>query len=101
MSVFRPRSYHDGPCGTNQVLVLPSPRAQKEFSRGMRRTIVGFCLLLSLVAQPCLAEESRSERISFSGYGDIHYNNPAVGTMKQSAVSEADVHRLVLGWGYE
>ncbi|HKW51278.1 MAG TPA: hypothetical protein VJQ53_06025 [Candidatus Eisenbacteria bacterium] len=70
----------------------------------MKRTsaaLIGFCLLLGSVARPALAEESWSERISFSGYGDIHYNNPAIGTMKQSALSEADVHRLVLGWAYE
>jgi len=70
----------------------------------MRRIPVAvgcFCLLLALAARPGRAEESWSERISFSGYGDIHYNSPAIGTMSQSALSEADVHRLVLGWGYE
>jgi len=54
-----------------------------------------------LVARPSVAEESWSERISFGGYGDIHYNNPEIGTMSRSALSRADVHRLVLGWGYE
>ena len=70
----------------------------------MRRTqtaIVGCILLLILAARPVHADESWSERITFSGYGDVHYNNPAIGTMSQSAPSEADVHRLVLGWAYE
>ena len=70
----------------------------------MRRTpvaVVGFCLLLGVAARPACAEESWGERISFSGYGDIHYNNPEIGTMSRSAPSAADVHRLVLGWGYE
>lgn len=58
-------------------------------------------LLLAIAANPALAEESLSRRITFSGYGDIHYNNPEIGTMSRSALSRADVHRLVLGWGYE
>ena len=63
--------------------------------------IAGICLFFSLAAPPSGAEESWSQRISFGGYGDIHYNNPEIGTMSQSALSRADVHRLVLGWGYE
>ena len=39
--------------------------------------------------------------IQFHGYGEFHYNNPQIGTMVQSAISEADVHRFVLGWTYE
>lgn len=34
-------------------------------------------------------------RMSFTGYGELHYNNPSVG------IAQFDMHRLVLGWGYQ
>ena len=45
--------------------------------------------------------ETWASRIHFHGYGEVHYNNPELGTMDQSAPSRADVHRFVLGWTYE
>ncbi|MGE5176361.1 MAG: hypothetical protein ACM3JJ_08300 [Hyphomicrobiales bacterium] len=39
--------------------------------------------------------------LEFHGYGDFHYNNPAIGTMSSSTPSEADIHGLSLEWEYE
>jgi hypothetical protein len=58
-------------------------------------------LLLILAPSPARAEDTWSQRMTFGGYGDIHYNNPEIGTMDKSAPSRVDVHRFVLGWGYE
>lgn len=54
-------------------------------------------------ATPAAAEEAPAaeSRISFHGYGEVHYNNPQIGTMDQGAPAQADVHRFVLGWTYE
>ncbi len=69
-----------------------------------------FALLFALIAlaggffraQAARAEEAPPEsRLAFHGYGEVHYNNPALGTMSSSAPAEADVHRFVLGWTYE
>jgi hypothetical protein len=50
---------------------------------------------------PARAAEEAEDRLQFHGYGEFHYNNPQTGTMDQSATSEADVHRFVLGWTYD
>ena len=73
----------------------------------MRRisfAVVTFSLLLTLAARQSRAEDNEdswSRRMTFGGYGDIHYNNPEIGTMDKSAPASTDVHRFVLGWGYE
>ena len=58
---------------------------------------------LSLMSAPsrAVAADAAESRLQFHGYGEFHYNNPQTGTMDQSATSEADVHRFVLGWTYE
>ena len=58
-------------------------------------------LLHTSAPSPASAEEDAEKRLQFHGYGEFHYNNPETGTMDQSATSEADVHRFVLGWTYE
>jgi hypothetical protein len=60
--------------------------------------LVAALVLSGAVPDPTAAEESR---LHFHGYGEAHYNNPRTGTMSQSAASEADYHRFVLGWTYE
>lgn len=62
---------------------------------------VAFVLLLLAVPRSSHAEIPLGDKLRLSGYGDIHYNNPAIGTMDQNALAEADVHRFVLGWAYE
>src|SRR6266849_191371 len=69
--------------------------------REARFASAGILLLLVAWASSSRAAEPISDRLTFSGYGDIHYNNPRIDTMDRSAPSEADVHRLVLGWAYE
>jgi len=61
-----------------------------------------------LLASLCLftvtsaaAEEVEGPPGSLHGYGEVHYNNPQLGTMDDSAPAETDVHRFVLGWSYE
>lgn len=58
-------------------------------------------LLLVAAPSPARAAEESENRLQFHGYGEFHYNNPQTGTMDQSATSEADVHRFVLGWTYD
>ncbi len=66
------------------------------------RLILGWLLLLlALPARTSLAQVSVGDRLRFSGYGEVHYNNPAIGTMDEGALAEADVHRFVLGWAYD
>lgn len=65
---------------------------------------LGGLLLLVIAAfpaRPAVAQEAQESRISFHGYGEVHYNNPEIGTMDQDAPARADVHRFVLGWTYE
>jgi hypothetical protein len=47
------------------------------------------------------SESGESGRLEIHGYGEIHYNNPEIGTMDRRALAMVDVHRLVLGWEYE
>ena len=58
-------------------------------------------LLLILPARTSIGQVSVGDRMKFSGYGEIHYNNPEFGTMNEDAPAQADVHRFVLGWLYE
>lgn len=66
-----------------------------------RGVVILASALSVLAAAGSRAQEPLEERIHFSGYGEFHYNNPQTGTMDQSAIAEADVHRFVLGWNYE
>lgn len=49
------------------------------------------------------AEEETSDqsRLAIHGYGEIHYNNPELGSMDDHAPARADLHRFGLGWTYE
>ena len=71
----------------------------------MTRHACGAVLVLwmaaGIPAQANAQAEDVLSRMSFSGYGEVHYNNPQIGTMNEDAPAEADVHRFVLGWGYE
>ena len=60
-------------------------------------------LLLALQSPAVLGQETDTweSRLHFHGYGEVHYNNPELGTMDQTAPSRADVHRFVLGWTYD
>jgi hypothetical protein len=60
-------------------------------------------LALVLAAAPVRAEDGSAldKRLSIHGYGEVHYNNPQIGTMDKKAPAEVDVHRMVLGWEYE
>src|SRR5262245_38575788 len=59
------------------------------------------CLTLAAPASTLAQDDPLAGRLQFHGYGEFHYNNPAIGTMDEDAIAEADVHRLVLGWTYE
>lgn len=63
--------------------------------------LVATAALIASHAAPARAEDDETGRIEFHGYADVHYNNPANGTMDQSAISESDLHRAALGWEYE
>lgn len=66
------------------------------------RSLAAFALLVAMPATQSLAQDEPSEsRLSFHGYGEVHYNNPETGTMDDDAPARADVHRFVLGWTYE
>lgn len=46
--------------------------------------------------------EAVTPRLTFHGYGELHYNNPRTGsTVPSEAPAQMDFHRLVLGWAYE
>ena len=68
-----------------------------------RRTlhVEAIALLLLLAGAPALADDGEEGEIEIHGYGEIHYNNPATGTMSKGANNEIDIHRLVIGWEYE
>jgi hypothetical protein len=82
------------------ILVRKGVQTLVNFQR-FASTALLLLLLLLLPARPSVAQVSITDRLRFSGYGEVHYNNPATGTMNQDAPAEADVHRLVLGWVYE
>lgn len=74
-------------------------------ARGSMRLAL-FPVLLALIGMNAIdaraAEVPGSEsRFHLHGYGEVHYNNPELGTMDDSAPAQADVHRFVLGWTYE
>ena len=69
-----------------------------KWSRG---PLLGLLLLTAAPAARSVAQVNLTDRLQFSGYGEVHYNNPAIGTMDPDALAEADVHRFVLGWAYE
>src|SRR5262245_39196129 len=52
---------------------------------------------------PAHAEEETSDqsRLAIHGYGEVHYNNPEIGTMDDHAPARSDIHRFGLGWTYE
>ena len=59
-------------------------------------------LTLLLTTSTARADETSIEsKLSIHGYGEVHYNNPQIGTMDKDAPAEVDVHRMVLGWEYE
>lgn len=54
------------------------------------------------LAAPVRADDTPADsKLSFHGYGEVHYNHPAIGTMNDDEPAEVDVHRMVLGWEYE
>lgn len=67
----------------------------------------GACAALAValaLSEPGLAGaagESDQGRLQFHGYGEVHYNNPQIGTMSSGASNVLDFHRFVLGWEYE
>lgn len=55
----------------------------------------------ALPAEP--GEAASDSKISFHGYGELHYNNPVVegtGLPEGDLLPTLDFHRLVLGWSY-
>jgi hypothetical protein len=56
---------------------------------------------LSMTTSFAAAQDSIEDKLHFSGYGEIHYNNPQIETMNDDAPAEVDVHRFVLGWRYD
>lgn len=60
--------------------------------------------LRSIKALPSESEGSETgSRLTFHGYGEIHYNHPVVegtGIPSGDLNPTLDFHRLVLGWGY-
>ena len=63
--------------------------------------VLAVCLAAG-ISNPAHAQvEDVLSKMTFSGYGEVHYNNPEIGTMDEDAPARADVHRFVLGWGYE
>ncbi len=59
------------------------------------------CFTLLLAGSLRNAAGSGAGNLELHGYGEVHYNNPKTGTMSQSAASEADYHRFVLGWTHD
>ncbi len=64
------------------------------------------CAISALVvfarALPAQAERGGEPApLQFHGYGEVHYNNPRIGTMSSGDGNEIDYHRFVLGWEYE
>lgn len=58
-------------------------------------------LLVGVMSTTSTLSLSAQDRLHFSGYGEVHYNNPKTGTMDEDETTELDFHRFVLGWGYE
>ena len=79
----------------------PTRRTTAPAAAAFTAAFAAAALLHLGVPSPAHAAEETENRLQFHGYGEFHYNNPQTGTMDQSAVSEADVHRFVLGWTYE
>jgi len=57
-------------------------------------------------APPMEMEEGDAPRMTFSGYGELHYNIPSSFDTDGDGIDDAqnskmDFHRLVLGWNYE
>jgi hypothetical protein len=73
--------------------------------RRLGNVVIAVTLLLGLVVRvaPVAAakDEGDTGRLQFHGYGEIHYNNPQIGTMSSGAGNVIDFHRFVLGWEYE
>jgi hypothetical protein len=60
---------------------------------------------MGLPPEPGIAEgqgEEAASRLTFHGYGELHYNHPRTGSNVPSgdAPAQMDFHRLVLGWSY-
>jgi hypothetical protein len=68
------------------------------------RTALAALAILGLIgidADDAKAADISTSKLSLHGYGEVHYNNPELGTMDEGAPAQADVHRFVLGWTYE
>ena len=67
-----------------------------------RFAAAAFAAVLSMIpAGFAAAQDSIEDKLHFSGYGEVHYNNPQIDTMNDAAPAEVDVHRFVLGWRYD
>jgi hypothetical protein len=72
----------------------------------MRKVLIMAGILAAVHSTPVLAQEeaeSPGSRISFHGYGELHYNNPMVdgiGHPSGDLPPTLDFHRLVFGWSY-
>jgi len=64
---------------------------------------IAVAALTLALATPTYADDepAMDKRLSIHGYGEVHYNNPEIGTMDRKALAQVDVHRMVLGWEYE
>ena len=82
-------------------MMRPTRRSNPRSAAAFAAAIAAAALIHVAAPSPARAAEEAEDRLRFHGYGESHYNNPQTGTMDQSATSEADVHRFVLGWTYE
>jgi hypothetical protein len=74
--------------------------------RGGARLLVPLLLAAGLLGSGSAAggeteESGETGALQFHGYGEVHYNNPQIGTMSSGAGNQLDFHRFVLGWEYE
>jgi hypothetical protein len=60
-----------------------------------------FLIVWPLSSARAEEETSDQSRLAIHGYGEVHYNNPEIGSMDDHAPARADVHRFGLGWTYE
>src|SRR3989304_5634713 len=57
-------------------------------------------LVVSLAPSTGMAGDGEDGSLEIHGYGEVHYNNPELGTLSSEAGSVLDFHRFVLGWEY-
>lgn len=69
------------------------------------RSVVPFLFVITCLTAapgpPALADEGDPGGIELHGYGEVHYNNPRIGTLSAGAGNETDFHRFVLGCEHE